>query len=419
MPGGCRWLGLAMSLLCGVSAFTSEIGLRGRFKKLAMTVNTAVEVSPAAAVLRAALRKVQRAPEDTREQQVACPGQLIIVRHGQSLWNYENRFTGWANVGLSAAGRREAVDAAEMLLAEEELRIDVCFTSVLERSQETADIILDRLEELHKTRPPARPRWRLNERHYGALTGLNKRSALREFEASELRAWRASFDGRPPAMEAAHPHYSRTSRRFDRLLSGQTETDEPLRLCDVPLTESLSDTVARVRPFWEEELQPLLLSGQNVLLVGHANCLRALISCVQPGLSDQHLPSLGLPNALPLVYSFDRSGAPVVDRTQNCYIHPLTAHYLGDACVLFSELDVDGNGALDAQELDDSDYCRIAFDAEAAEDGSGCGATLLGEADNNNDGLVDFNEYMNWWAKLPDRHRGRGGGGARSSRVSF
>jgi len=179
----------------------------------------------------------------------------------------------------------------------------------------------------------------------------------------------------------------------------------------VPLAESLSDTVARVRPLWEQELQPLLLSGQNVLLVGHANCLRALISCVQPGLSDDDLPSLGLPNALPLVYSFDQSGAPVMDLTRNnCYINPLNAHYLGDAAAIFTELDADGNGALDAHELDGSDYCRLAYDADGADAVVGeCGARLLGEADNNNDGLVDFNEYMNWWAKLPDRRSSMGG----------
>ena len=177
-------------------------------------------------------------------------------------------------------------------------------------------------------------------------------------------------------------------------------------------TESLSDTRDRVDTLWQDELQPAVQAGFNVLVVGHANCLRALISCIQP-ISDAELPSLGVPNALPLVYMFDDEGGLVVDRESRCYVSPLSAHYLGDACVLFSELDTDGSGALDKEELNDTEYCQLTegiFDAGTLE----CGAQLLSEADGNNDGVVDFNEFMNWSSKLEDksRARGRGGGGS-------
>lgn len=351
------------------------------------------------------------------------PGQLIIIRHGQSAWNFENRFTGWANVDLSEKGEEEALEAADILLDESELQIDVCYTSVLKRAVRTADIVLDRWQACGRERPPSLSRWRLNERHYGTLTGQNKRQALQDFDASQLREWRASFDGKPPPMEESHSHYSRTEARHKLLLDADSPSDEALQLTDVPLTESLADTRERVRPLWEDELKPTLLEGKNVLIVGHANCLRALISCIQPGLSDVHLPTLGLPNALPLMYTFDASGAPTVDPSNRCYINPLSANYLGDACVLFNEMDLDGNGALDAAELDDSEFCQVVYDGyddlSAGEGGEGgsCGTDLLGEADNNNDGLVDFNEYMNWWAKLPERGRGTGGGGAGAGRI--
>lgn len=175
------------------------------------------------------------------------PGSLILVRHGQSTWNDENRFTGWANVPLNDKGREEAVDAAEVLLAEKGLRIDSCYTSVLKRSVDTAKIILDAWEQAGHRRPETFARWRLNERHYGMLTGLNKREALGMFSKSDLRHWRSQFDGKPPPMPQDHPHYSRTNERYERLLAARTRREhEPgmtvLRLRDVPLTESLADT---------------------------------------------------------------------------------------------------------------------------------------------------------------------------------
>jgi len=364
----------------------------------------------------------QAAEDETSGERNPRAGKLILVRHGQSTWNLDNRFTGWANVPLSDQGRNEAEDAAELLLSEEGLDIDICYTSILVRSIETATICLDAWEAAGRRRPEIIARWRLNERHYGGLTGLNKREALTTVDASDLRHWRSSFDGCPPPMTPDHPHYSRTRKRYERLLAAGGS--EPLRLEEVPLTESLADTVERVGILWQRELQPTVMMGQTVLVIGHANCLRALISCIQGNLNDEHLPSLGVPNALPLVYSFDGDSTPARDLPGRCYIRPLDAYYLGEECVLFNELDVDGSGALDASEFDASEYCQVAWDDmtdfdldELEELTRDCGERLRSEADNNNDGVVDFNEYMNWWSKLPDRKRGRGGGGSRASRI--
>ena len=361
----------------------------------------------------------------------STPGSLILVRHGQSTWNDENRFTGWANVPLSDRGREEAREAAQILLGEKDLTIDACYTSVLYRSVETANICLDVWECAGRTRPQVFARWRLNERHYGMLTGLNKREALGRFSASDLRHWRASFEGKPPPMEYGHPHYSRTTKRYTRLLSAQRDGDldgelrapgrgPVLKLSDVPLTESLAETRGRVGSLWHSELFPQLMDGKTLLLVGHANCLRALVSVVQGNLRDEDLPSLGLPNALPLVYEFDESGAPVRRPSERCYIRPLDAHYLGEACAAFNALDADGDGALDADAFEESEFCQ----AELAELGGGlagasggeapsnesCGRRLMSKADNNNDGAVDFNEYLNWQHAMdsqPQSKRGR------------
>lgn len=311
-------------------------------------------------------------------------GQLIMLRHGESAWNDQNRFTGWANVELTDKGRKQAMEAAEMLLSEPGLQIDMCYTSVLQRSIETAELCLDAWERDGRHRPEVQARWRLNERHYGSLTGLNKREALQTIDATKLREWRSSFEGRPSPMAPSHPHYSRTQARYKRLLQGDGG-EAGLRLSDVPLTESLADTRERVRPLWLEELRPAMLAGQTVLLVGHANCLRALISCIQTSLRDEHLPSLGVPNALPLVYSFDAEGRLRTELEGRCYVAPFDAHYLGDSCQVFNEL-------------------------------SGAGQ-LPPEADNNGDGVVDFNEYMAWESRLQAARGGEGGGSGRGRGV--
>ena len=175
-----------------------------------------------------------------------------------------------------------------------------------------------------------------------------------------------------------------------------------------------SFSTQQVGSLWEDELLPQVRNGRNVLVVGHANCLRALISCIQGNLSDEHLPSLGVPNAVPLVYDFDTSGKVVTGLPDRCYIRPLDAHYLGEACLLFNEIDADGSGAIDASEFDDSEFCLVAWD-DLDHDldkltglTDNCGERLLQEADNNNDGAVDFNEYMNWWGRLDEKPYTRG-----------
>ena len=196
---------------------------------------------------------------------------------------------------------------------------------------------------------------------------------------------------------------------------------------DVPLTESLADAVARVRPLWEEELLPNVLSGENLLVIGHANGLRALISCIQSDIGDDELSILGVPNALPLVYEVTPDGKPVRCAEDRCYVPPLEAYYLGDACRIFNNIDVDGSGGLDAEELAtfmltlekvEGDMARASFEAlDGDRDGllrgeeleaaaMACGQALLAEADTNGDGVVNFNEYMNWWARRKMMQRG-------------
>jgi 2,3-bisphosphoglycerate-dependent phosphoglycerate mutase len=303
------------------------------------------------------------------------PGQLILLRHGESKWNRDPAiFTGWENVDLSSQGESEAAEAAEILLLESE-RIDVVYTSGLRRSIRTAEICIDTLEASGRGRPPIRTRWRLNERHYGALQGTNKKEAKEIYEnQTELRAWRASFDGRPPAMQPDHPHYSRTQDRFDDLVSMarddtgwdyKTDVDdstgrpidytasisEPMVMEDIPLTESLADTRARVKTLWTEELWPQLNSGKTMLLVGHKNNMKALISVIQPELCNSNLAALDVPNALPIVYSFDREGIPVKSLEDHCYVEPIKAHYLGEECLVFFDDDEEDVGDGSARRL--------------------------------------------------------------------
>jgi 2,3-bisphosphoglycerate-dependent phosphoglycerate mutase len=353
------------------------------------------------------------------------PGRLIVIRHGQSQWNLDSRFTGWANVALSPMGEQEAAEAAEILLEEDDIHVDFCYTSVLQRAVSTAGIVLDAFAARGRAPPPMRTRWRLNERHYGSLTGMSKQLALRTIEPASLTLWRRSFDGKPPDMPPDHPHYSRDARRYARLFpdvplangyaGADTDApvadarDEPLSVDDLPLSESLAETRDRVGALWEAELRPLLMGGKTLLVVGHANCLRALFSCIQPELGDADLPSLSVPNAVPLVCEFDERCEPIVFEGR-CYVAPIRAHFLGGQCEEFNAIDADGDGTLDAREVEKSEICSIetmyskaplvagvldeggVLDAYKEE----CGAQMISEADANGDGLVNFNEYMNW-----------------------
>ena len=329
----------------------------------------------------------------------AATGMLILVRHGQSSWNKSNQFTGWMDVPLTAGGAEDAQRAAR-LVAESGIRVDVCYTSALSRSIETAHIMCDAMQQDPKSQGrkaiPIVERYRLNERHYGCLTGLAKRDAYKqvakqlaeedELAAADLLAWRTTLDGKPPPLQSESPYYEQIVSACD----ADVMLSEGLTL---PLTESIRDCCARVEPLWRDELRPRIINqGQTVMVVGHANNLRALIRCVQ-GLDDEELSRLGVPNGLPLVYEFLTSGRPLPDPRAVGLVPPLTGRYLGMDAVWFERLDQDESGTLNAEELSAVGLCSL-------EDGS---CTLLLESiDNNSDGRVDFNEFVAWTRRMAD-----------------
>ena len=310
----------------------------------------------------------------------AATGLLILVRHGESEWNKSNRFTGWADVPLTTKGIDEARKAGT-LLAQSKIRVDEVYTSVLDRSITSAEEALGTYAALSgRGGIPINKRLRLNERHYGALTGQNKKEAMAS-GGPELLRWRSTLDGRPPSMNASNSWHA-------PILASADASSLTLEGLDaVPLTESMRDCCERVLPLWRDELRPAILSeGKTLLVIGHANNLRALIRCVQ-GLDDEELSRLGVPNGLPLVYEFLTSGQPLPDPRARGTVPPLTGRYLGTESVMFEDLDVDKSGTLSAQELSQAGYCNL-------EDGS-CEA-LLDSIDNNGDRRVDFNEFVAW-----------------------
>ena len=228
---------------------------------------------------------------------------LVLVRHGESTWNLENRFTGWTDVPLTVTGVSQARDAGR-LLREAGYDFDVAYTSVLKRAIWTLWHCLDTLE---RTWLPVRHDWRLNERHYGALQGLNKADMARQYGDAQVLAWRRSYDTPPPALEPSDPRAERDDPRYARLGPQQ-----------VPLTECLKDTVARVMPCWNECLAPAIRSGQRVLVTAHGNSIRALVKYLD-GISDEDIVGLNIPNGVPLVYELDAA------------LRPIRHHYLGDA----------------------------------------------------------------------------------------
>ncbi|MGA1328391.1 MAG: 2,3-diphosphoglycerate-dependent phosphoglycerate mutase, partial [Rubrivivax sp.] len=214
---------------------------------------------------------------------------LVLVRHGESTWNLENRFTGWTDVPLTPTGVQQAREAGR-LLREAGFDFDVAYTSVLRRAIWTLWHCLDTLE---RTWLPVRHDWRLNERHYGALQGLNKADMARQYGDAQVLAWRRSYDTPPPALEPSDPRVERGDPRYARLDPAQ-----------VPLTECLKDTVARVLPCWNESLAPAIRSGQRVLVAAHGNSIRALVKYLD-GISDHDIVGLNIPNGVPLVYELD------------------------------------------------------------------------------------------------------------------
>ena len=212
---------------------------------------------------------------------------LVLVRHGQSQWNLENRFTGWWDVDLTDKGVAEAA-AAGALLRERGLDFDLCFTSLQTRAIRTLNIMLEQMERLWL---PVAKDWRLNERHYGGLTGLNKQEMIDKVGAEQVQVWRRSFDTAPPPLDDDSPYASLSG---DRRYAGTA----------IPRTESLKDTIARALPYFEAEIAPALRSGKRVLISAHGNSLRALVKHLS-GIGDEEISGLEIPTGQPIVYQLD------------------------------------------------------------------------------------------------------------------
>ena len=220
---------------------------------------------------------------------------LVLLRHGESTWNLENRFTGWTDVGLTDTGVQQAREAG-VLLKQSGFEFDVAYTSVLKRAIWT---LWHALEAMDRTWLPVHNDWRLNERHYGALQGLNKAETARQYGDQQVLIWRRSYDTPPPPLAAGDPRCERADPRYAALRPQQ-----------VPLTECLKDTVERVMPFWNEVLAPTIRSGRRVVVSAHGNSLRALVKYLDK-VSDQDIVELNIPTGIPLVYELDAGLKPI------------------------------------------------------------------------------------------------------------
>jgi 2,3-bisphosphoglycerate-dependent phosphoglycerate mutase len=230
-------------------------------------------------------------------------GKLILVRHGQSQWNVDNIFTGWVDVPLTKKGRSEAVRAGE-LLTEHKIEPDLLFTSVLQRAIVTANIAL---ESAGRSWIPVTRSWKLNERHYGALQGKNKKETLEKFGEEQFALWRRSFDTPPPAIEPGNQY--------------DVSDDPQYEGVEVPRTECLKDVIERFLPYYDKEILPEVLAGKNVMVVAHGNSLRALVKHLE-NMSDTDIAHLNIPTGIPLVYDIDTQGKPV---GQGIYLDPEAA----------------------------------------------------------------------------------------------
>ena len=220
-------------------------------------------------------------------------GKLILCRHGQSEWNLENRFTGWADVDLSPKGEQEAKDAG-LTLKHEQLSFDLAYTSVLKRATRTLWIML---EEMSLTWIPVINAWELNERHYGALQGLNKSQVAAEYGEEQVQIWRRSYDTPPPALNDDDERHPRFEIRY-------------ASVSDLPASESLKDTLLRVKPYWQTKIIPSLLGNQDVLIVAHGNSLRAMVKMIE-NISDKEIMDFNIPTGIPLAYEFNENLKPI------------------------------------------------------------------------------------------------------------
>lgn len=227
---------------------------------------------------------------------------LVLIRHGESEWNKANLFTGWTDVELSDKGRAEAKAGGE-LLKKEGFTFDIAYTSVLKRAIRTLWTVLDEMDLMWI---PVIRNWRLNERHYGALQGLNKAETAEKYGDDQVKIWRRSYDTPPPVLEKSDERYPGHEARYSEL------TEEEL-----PLTECLKDTVARVLPFWNEEIAPKIKAGKKVVIAAHGNSLRALVKHLD-NISEEEIVGLNIPTGVPLVYELDED------------LKPIKHYYLGD-----------------------------------------------------------------------------------------
>jgi len=227
---------------------------------------------------------------------------MVLLRHGESQWNKENRFTGWTDVDLSEKGVQEAEEAGAYL-RKKGYTFDIAYTSVLKRSIRTLWIVLDRMDLMWI---PVERNWRLNERHYGALQGLNKTETAKKFGEDQVLVWRRSYDTPPPKLEKTDDRYPGKDRRYRGLSKN-----------DLPLSECLKDTIARFLPFWHKTIAPSIQRGKKVLIIAHGNSLRALVKHLDD-ISDKQIVKLNIPTGMPLVYELDD------------LLNPIKSYYLGD-----------------------------------------------------------------------------------------
>jgi len=236
---------------------------------------------------------------------------LVLLRHGESTWNQENRFTGWTDVDLSEKGRQEALEGGRTL-KQEGYVFDLAYTSVLKRAIRTLWITLDELDLMWI---PVYRSWRLNERHYGALQGLNKAETAAKFGEDQVKVWRRSYDIQPPALTRDDPRFPGLDPRY-----------RSLSPADLPLTECLKDTVERFLPYWHEAIAPAVKSGQKVLIAAHGNSLRALVKYLDD-IPEKEIVELNIPTGMPLVYELDDN------------LKPLQRYYLGDPAKVKAAMD--------------------------------------------------------------------------------
>jgi 2,3-bisphosphoglycerate-dependent phosphoglycerate mutase len=236
---------------------------------------------------------------------------IVLLRHGESQWNRENRFTGWTDVPLTDLGREQAREAGEYLL-KEGFTFDMAFTSVLKRAIHTLNITLDEMD-LHWI--PVLKSWKLNERHYGALQGLNKAETAEKHGEEQVKIWRRSYNTPPPALEKEDERYPGHEAKYGNVMSK-----------DLPFTECLADTVARVIPYWEEEIVPKIKEGKRILIAAHGNSLRALVKFLDQ-VSEKDILELNIPTGMPLVYELDQN------------LKPIKSYYLGDPVKVKAAMD--------------------------------------------------------------------------------